>query len=458
MNFVLAISLIASLMFATPDPRAAAAVDRAIGRMGGAELLRGVQRVRYDMVTQWLRVNFDDRPFSDMPSFEQHADVRDYSIPAWRNSRRSGTFEFIDVVRDTVGARFMRGAWTALNTAYLDERREVFFYTPDRLMLAADASPDLVLLPDTLIGGLAHTRVRGTMAGFPATLFLRKSDDLPAMLRFRAAQPNDFGLTEWGNMDVEVWYSRWTTLQNGLSVPMQWDIKRVGRAYKRLTVNAMTVNPALEADSFVVADSVRDLFLRTQRRPMHDLPFDSAKIVEERVAVFNTFGAPSGAVRLGNSWLLLEAGQAPLSAERAVNWLESKSNQKVGAAVLTHVVATNGGIVWLTQRKIPVTVAPGAATAAGIILRNHGAPAAGYTTMKQGQWLKLSGDSAWIEPIDLPNARGTALVYVPSLKLLYSGSLGTPLDINLLLERAQQRGWQVERLGSPRGLSLPIPK
>ena len=63
-------------------------LDTAIARMGGAELLRGVARVRFDLMTQWQRTAFDDRPAADQPSYEWHSDLRDYALAAWRNTRR----------------------------------------------------------------------------------------------------------------------------------------------------------------------------------------------------------------------------------------------------------------------------------------------------------------------------------------------------------------------------------
>src|SRR5262249_5165521 len=150
--------------------------------------------------------------------YEIHSDLRDYSIMAWRNTRRSpagGSWrEITDIVRDTVairrftppaasGASAATAPWSPLTIAYADEPREIFTLAPERLLLAARAAGDLRVLSDTTIAGAAHARLAATVGHFPATLFIRRSNALPTMVRWHAAQPNDFGLVPWGEMEVE---------------------------------------------------------------------------------------------------------------------------------------------------------------------------------------------------------------------------------------------------------------
>jgi hypothetical protein len=454
------IGLITCLVSAANDPRATALVKRAADRMGGEAVLQAVERVNYSIMTEWSHLNFDVRPFTDLPSFEEDHDVRDYTIPGWRNTRASfgSNGVGVDIVRDSIGARYSRNRWSALNVAYVDERRELFTYTPDRLMLHALHATNLVTGADTMIGGMAHARVSGTINGYPATIFFRKNDGLPAMFRFRTSAENDFGLTALGAMNVEIWYSHWTTLPNRMAVPWQWDVVRAGRLYKRLTVVSETVNPAFAADSFAVADSLRTLYLATQRRPMYDVPLDSARLVDENFAMFGAFGPPAGAIHIGSKWLLLESGTAPLNAQRSIDWLERTTGQKVAGAVLTTAVSTNGGLAYLTERGIAAWVAPATQAFARVILANRNLPVRGFTPVNKGQWIRIEGDSVRLQPFDFPNARGSALVYVPSLHYLYSGHLGGLLELSLALEYARTQGWAVERVGTLNGLVRKIPQ
>ncbi|HEU4699220.1 MAG TPA: hypothetical protein VFS40_08570 [Gemmatimonadales bacterium] len=457
------LQLLLALALAAPDPRAAALLDSAMARMGGADALRRIERVRTENLTQWQRTTFETRPYADQPSYEWHSDVRDYTIPAWRNTRRYGipgsaaqTREITDVVNDTVAIRLMQGKWAPLNVAYVDERRELFAFAPERVLLLARAAGDLRLLPDTVIGGLPHARVAATIDRFPATLFLRRGDGLPAMVRWRAAQPNDFGLVEWGEMEAELWYSGWQPTRAGVMLPMQLDVRRVGRPYKRVSVLAMAFDTVAAADSFMVSDSLRSAYLATAVRPMHDVPLDQARVLEGRFAAFGPWTSLN-AVKVGDAWLLLETGQAPLVAERATQWLaEHDGGARVAGAVVTATAATNGGVVWLAERKLPVHAAPGAQPILATILRHHRQPATAFTAVARGQWLRVGGDSLWLEPLDLPDAPGAMLVYVPSLQWAYSALAASPLHTQYVLGRLRARGWAVERLGSMRGVTAPV--
>ena len=455
--------------------RAAAppALDTAIARMGGLAALEGVERVRLELLTQWLRSAFDRTPGADQPSYELHSDLRDYTVPAWRNTRRflggpsvTGR-EIVDIVRDSVGAR--RGpqsaageaAWTPLNVAYVDERRELFAFAPERVLLLARRDPGVRTLRDTTIAKVAYARVAATIDRFATTLLLDRGTGLLAAAHFRAAHPNDFGLAPWGPMPVEIWYASWRRQRNGLTYPTQWDTHRAGSPYKRITVLHADFAAAAPADSFAVSDSLRDVFLRTQRRAMHDLPLDSARIVEGRLASFGAFGAPSGAVKLDGRWVLLEAGQAPFVAERAAEWLaRADPGSTIVAALVTVPAAASGGVAWLAKRRIPLHASPGARPFVDEMLRNHGMaapPGAAVSTVSAGRWLRVGRDSLWMEPIDLPNNRGTLLVYVPSLRWAYAAMMNGPLELERVMARARERGWTVERLGARRGMTLPVP-
>jgi hypothetical protein len=436
--------------------------------MGGAPALRRVARVRLEMMTQWQRVSFDERPYTDAPSYERHSELRDYTIPAWRNTRRfpagKDWREMTDVVADTVAIRRApapggTAAWAPLNVAYVDERRELFAFAPERVLLLARDARDLRALPDTSVGGVAHARVAATVDGFPATLLLRRGDGLLAMARYRAAQPNDFGLAPWGEMEVELWYSRWQPVPNGggVAVPAQIDVRRVGRPYKRMTVLAAAVDTAAMPDSFAVSDSLRRAFVATARRPMYDVPLDSARLVggtDGRFATFGPFGPPTGAVKVGRAWVLLEGGQAPLVTERAVRWLEgADSSARVAAAVVTAATAGNGGVAWLAGRRVPLVVAPAARPLVATMLRNQRQPpAAARAVAARGEWLRVGGDSIRVEPLDLPDAPGAMVVYAPSLRWAYSALAVGPMAVELVMKRARERGWIVEHVGSARAL------
>jgi len=464
--------------FAAPFPRhakaAPAALDTAIARMGGRETLERIERVRFEMMTLWQRMTFENRPSDLIGTYELHSDLRNYSLVAWRNTRRfvSGPVmqEMTDIVQKDVGARRFppkpdgtASPWTPISVAYVDERKEIFAFAPERLLLAARNASDVRALPDTTIAGRPHARVHATVDGFSTTIFLRKSDGFLAMARYRAGQPNDFGLAPWGDMETEMWYSRWTKFPvsgtPGVGYPTQWDVRRVGHMYKRLTVLSANFDAAAPADSFAISDSLKSAFLAgPSSRPMWELPMDSAKIVEPRLARLGNPGQTQAAVKLGNSWLFLEGASVPQRNETDVQWLKSAApGSSIAGLLVTGPNTGRGGAAWFTQRKLPVYVTPGAATAMSATLANWKQSTSVTTVLSKPQWLRIGGDSVWVETIDLPDYPGALVAYIPSLRWVYSGPAATPLYFDMVVARIRERGWAADRIGSVRTLSQPIP-
>ena len=447
-----------------PDPAAKAIVDTALARMGGKDAVARVQRVRREMLTTWQRTNFRNEPYADAPSYELHTDVRDYGLRAWRNTRKFGfgpnAQQIVDIVRDTVAIRQgPNGVWAPLNIAYVDELKEVLAIAPEHLLLVASDAPDLALGRDTTIDGVAAARVAATVEGHRVTMFFRKGDGLLAMTRFRAAQPNDFGLVGWGAMDVETWYSRWARFPVGAALPTQIDQMRLGRPYKRMTVLSAAFDTVTTAESFAVSDSLRAAFFATATKPMHDVPLDSAKVVDGSYASFGAFGSPAGAVKVGGRWVLVEAGQGDLSAERALDWLaRTDQGASVAAAVLTLTSAGNGGVTAIGRRRIPAYVGPASRPFVDRMLGNTGIAGVSPVTVTRAQWLKVGSDSLWLEPVDLPDAPRTMLVYSPTLKWAYTANAAAPLQQQYLLRALRGRGWTVEKVGHSRAISVPAPR
>ena len=447
---------------ANADPSARAILDTALARMGGITALRSVERMQLEVMTEWQRTEFATRRAPVILSYELATELRDYTLPGWRYARRfyspNGTAEVIDLVVDSVAAIGMGGKWRPQNVAYVDERDEVFTFTPERLVRLAREAADARALPDTVIDGVPHARVVATVGKFSPTLYFRRADGLLALARFRAAQPNDFGLAPWGTMDVDIAYSRWQRVAGtALVLPMQLDVYRVGRPYKRMTTISAKVNPMIPAESLVVADSLRSAFLASARKPMFDFPLDTARIVDGAFAVFAAPGTPTGAVKVGGKWLLLEAGTAPLTVERSVAFLKRADASTAIAGVLITAPTGAGGVAWLARQSMPVSVTSSARPFAEAALRgwpNGGAP---LRQLSGDRWLRVGSDSVRVETIDLPDFPGTPLVYVPALRWLYVWPAGA-VQLDYVLAHARRRGWDVERVGSARAFpGNPLP-
>ena len=458
---MLLVTALALLLGNAPDPVARAILDTAIARMGGAAAIGAIERAQLQVMTEWQRTDFDTRRTPVILSYELSTELRDYTIPAWRYTRRfyspNGTSEVIDLVTDSVAALGMDGRWRPQNVAYVEERDEVFTFAPERIVRLAREALDARALADTTIGGVRYARVVATVGRFRPTLHFRRSDGLVGMARFRAAQPNDFGLAPWGAMDVEIAYSRWQRIADaGLVMPMQLDVSRAGRPYKRMTTVTAKYNVPIPSDSLVVADSLRTAFLATARRPMFDLPMDSARIVEGSFALFGAPGTPTGAVKIGGHWVMFEAGTAPLSIERSAAFLRrSDAGTPLDVALLTAPTGA-GGVAWLTRQPMTVWTTTAAAPFADAALRGWPVGGTPPHTMSSDRWIRVGADSLRIETIDLPDFPRTTLVYVPARRWAYAWPAG-PVQMDYVIAAIKQRGWHVDRVGSARSfVGVPI--
>ena len=455
-------------------PLSVPALDTAIARMGGEDVLRRIERVRFEMMTLWQRMAFVDRPTDLIGSYELHSDLRNYSLGAWRNTRRfvggPTLREMTDVVQRDVAIRRVPAnpdgslaPWAPLSVAYVDERKELFAFAPERLLLAARSAADLRALSDTTLAGAPHARSSATIDGFPTTIFVRKSDGFLAMARYRAAQPNDFGLSPWGDMEVEVVYSRWAKYPMpgtaGVGYPGQWDVRRVGQMYKRLVVLAANFDAAAPADSFAISDSLRAAFASSSAsRAMWDLPMDSARVLEPRLARLGNPGQAQTAVKLGTRWLFLEGAPVPARGAAEADWLRNAdAGSTAGGLLITLPNSGRGGAAWFAEKKLPVYVAPGSVVAMARTMKNWKQSPAASTVVAKAQWIRLGGDSLWVEPIDFPDLPGSLVAYVPSMRWVYSAAAASTLNFDLLVARVRDRGWDVERVGSLRSLTQPFP-
>jgi hypothetical protein len=306
------------------------------------------------------------------------------------------------------------------------------------------------MLPDTLIDGTRYARVTATIGKFHPTLYFRRSDGLLARASFRAGQPNDFGLAPWGAMDVSITYSLWRKIPStSLVLPMQLDVARVGRPYKRMTTISVAVNPSIPAESLSVNDSLRAAFLAASRKPMFDLPLDSARIVDGGFAVFGAPGTPTGAVKVGGQWLVVEAGTAPLSIERSVAFLRRADSSATIVGALITAPSGAGGVAWLSREKMATWVTGSARPFANAALRGWSVPATNVRSVRPSAWIRVGTDSVRVETIDLPDFPGTSVLYVPKLRWVYAFPAG-PVQMDCIVAHVRRRGWHVDRIGSVR--------
>jgi len=451
LTLVTVVPLVPTSLAAQGVDEARGTVRQAVELVGGSSALRNVQRVVFDMVTQWSTTQFRDVPFTDRPAYEFNMDVRDYSILAWRNTRGLGSRRIVDLVRDSVAVRDFGKGFTPLSVAYVDERDELFLYTPDRLLLALLDTPDLHMLGDTLIGGERHRILGATLGDLPVTVLFHSGTGLLAVLRFQVGQPNDYGLVPWGRMQVEVWYSNWRTFGD-VSIPTQWDIVRVGKVYKRITIQRASFNPEFAADSFAVSSAAREAYFTSiATRPMHEgVQIDSTSLVTPSLAEIQSFGTASGAVRTGAGWLLLGVGQTPFNYTQSLQALRDLGVGVIEAVLVGTANPGNGGVLQAVEAGLPVYVSPASKEFVSRILRNGGHPDVSLIIVSDTVTLGSGPERVFLEPLDLPNVPGSLVLFQPQSGWLFIPDARTPLDIRVARRHADGRGWTVRAIGTQR--------
>jgi hypothetical protein len=185
---------------------------------------------------------------------------------------------------------------------------------------------------------------------------------------------------------------------------------------------------------------------------------DSAKLVEPRLARFGNPGQSQNAVKLGSAWLMLEGASVPERNDTDVQWLKSADpGASVGGLMITVPNTGRGGATWFIAKKLPVYVAPGSASAMRVTMANWKQPATASTVIATPRWIRIGGDSLWVESIDYPDAPGSLIAYVPSMRWVYSGMAAAPMAFDLLVQRIRDRGWAVDRVGTLRSMTQPLP-
>jgi len=472
------------LLFATTSATAQSpapvrsVVERAITAMGGDSSLRAIRSQRMEVMTQWMRTSIADRPYLDYPSFERHTDLRDYTTNSWRNTRSPvnagppNPFPFI--VRDDVAVVYrnarpdLPGAWMPLSIAYVDDRRQLFAFAPERLVLTLRDDPRARMLPDTTIDGAPHARVAATVDGYESVTFFRRRDGLPAMVRFLADETNDFGLAQWGMHEVEFWYSRWGSPSRAPGsplLPFQRDVNRIGVPYKRMTVLSLVVNAAAPADSFAISDSlVRAYREGPAAKAMWDISAAAVDSGTTRsadgnfITAFTFWLGSEGAVKIGGRWMMLQSGVGRGVPAKVAEWAaRHTADTPLGGVFAT--TTSNGGLSWMLAQRHVVVAAPSLRPYLPAIL--HGPIPASVTMVSAARWVRIGSDSVWVEPLPGGELPGSMIIYSPTLRWLYSPSATTPAgraheaDV---IARLSARGMSVALLGgSGRGVAAPRP-
>lgn len=455
-----AVALLSLSLSAAPlaAQSAAAIVSRATDRLGGAARLDSLYRVRMAYQTLWYRPRFlaTASGLSSFSSAEENVDTRDYRANSWRSERRYGSMDgpaqVINIVADSVASTWFGSGVIPQNAAYVTERIELFLTTPSwlfRRLAQLDGADAPARGRDTVIAGRQHYAVNARVSERPVTLWITPDGWLTG-LRFVGAQPKDFGLAGFGEMEVRVFYELWRST-SGIVSPWFVSVFREGELYKQLLLRRVDWMPELDVATFAIPDSTRDAFLAKRTRAMQDVPHDS--LVPAHDGVVGFFGAFThpGAVRLRDGWMLIGAGPSDIQVELAAARLEREGAPLLGAFVFSTSPTVTGGLPALMRRGGTVLLPAESEGVARVVLESRASRT--LRTIRDGSWHTIGGDSVWMEPIIAPDAAGAMLVYVPRLRWAYFAGVGGGAPLIAAQELLTARRFTPTHVGSAQGLA-----
>ena len=168
--------------------------------------------------------------------------------------------------------------------------------------------------PDTMFAGMAPLRRERNGGGLSDASAYLSVDGRHALARALSRRrverlwPRAVGADGCGGL---VFRMAATTAPVACYMPFQWDIARVGKRVQAHLRARRRLRFHNAADSLTLSAAVREGYLKYARKPMADLPLDSARSrPTDAWRSSARAGAPRAAVKLGAEWLLHGAGQS----------------------------------------------------------------------------------------------------------------------------------------------------
>lgn len=365
-RFVFLFVLLLLVLPAEAQDAARVHLARALDAMGGEPALRSLESVRltgfgHEFILQALMRQ--DGP--QHVQYERFTELRDLANgrsrrleTEWLAAEPDGrTFGF--VLDGEVLAFQFRGRMLPGQASQRNEARDRLRLSPERILLTAQAAPDLHTKPDTTLFGQPFHRIAFRDGGRRITVFLNQHTYLPGVVEVFGAMPDDFSWRMWGDVTTQVRYYYWAMEPGGLRYPRQWDLRRNGKPYQSYMLTDFAVNPLAPADSFAIAPEVTAQFQAMNAQPRPALrpgvgPDTLWPGVYQLPSTFRTV-----VVQQSDGLVLIEAPVDAMTTEAVLDEVARLfPTEQVKAAVIAAEASTQfGGVRALVARGIPVYAA-----------------------------------------------------------------------------------------------------
>jgi hypothetical protein len=269
--------LLAIPVFACAEatPSAPDLLHTALAAMGGEAKIRRLNTLHFQAMGQRNELEQSERPEGPyVVENDQIEEWRDLAHGSWKKTTKIHVAplpEFLRTVVVSHGAASLSsdGRPVPASGDQLQEAEETLALSPERVLIAGLASPNLHRLSDLTLQNVAHQAVEFTWHGTPVRIYLNADTHLPTAVEWVRAYPFSTFWSVWGDVTTRVYYSFWW-LQNGIHYPLQSDVFRNSLPDRTVTITKLEFNPSFAADDFAISAEVQVPFMARVHKTLDD--------------------------------------------------------------------------------------------------------------------------------------------------------------------------------------------
>ncbi|HVR98779.1 MAG TPA: hypothetical protein VMW27_19330 [Thermoanaerobaculia bacterium] len=477
-SLVLLLALAAASPLAAAEGRSGRAlVEAAIGVMGGLDLLRSLDVVSVEGIEIFNEMASHDRPgmtlYTRTSRFKEWRDARNsrrrYELVEIGVSEPSQT-EIVmnrDVAVRTFGGNPMSDLIQILyGFPAWQQSDEALALAPEQALLAALDAPDLQILPDTDLNGLAQDTLEFRRKDARVRLFLNKDNHFPSAVEITREMPYESFYGELGELTTRLCFSTWWLVADKLRYPLEWNIYFRDRLQRTVLIDKVELNAAADDNFFAVPEANTAAFRKSAVKSIEDYPLGSLQDEPLEVAPGVVFipGFMNVVLVLQDDGVVVV--EAPISCGYSSRVLEEIGRRFPGALVKA-VVSTSdapvhfGGVREYVARSIPVYVRDSnLLSLQELIAAPHKVLLDAYARAPKPPDFRVvrskvtvgSGPNRLeIYPVHSAGGERSLLVYLPEHRLLYAADLplkgnGSPFRPFALADAVAQERLAVDRV------------
>jgi hypothetical protein len=245
-----------------PPLSAQALVQQALAAQGGEALLRSVRSIGWRASGYRNALEQSERPEGPyITEFNELVELHDAAGGAWRQlETRMAPFPASTatlVLAGPAGMALRGGAPVPASPAQVQQERERLALSPERVLLSAQAAPDLKREADTVLHGVPHQVLAFSLDGAPVHVLLNAHSHLPSAVDYAGPLARAGYWAFLGDAVQRTTYSFWQQDASGLRFPMQWNVQTNGLEDRLWMLRELRVNAALDEQLFAIPPEVQ---------------------------------------------------------------------------------------------------------------------------------------------------------------------------------------------------------